>query len=342
MASACLVAITVSACAARPAPRPVAGVPPATASRAHAAASAAASASAAVSDPVQCVARQAPWRLGSPVSREFAAPVGADILLAGGLDSGNNSLSAVVLLDPRTGHVTPAGQLALPVHDAGGAVLPSGTFVFGGGAAASTAEVQRLVSTGPSSGIANLPDARSDLAVATVRGRAYVIGGYDGATLTRQVLMTTDGASFAPAGALTVPVRYPAVAVVGDTIWVLGGQTASGVTTAIQRINTASGAITVAGHLPRGLAGASAFVLGGQIVLAGGSDASGSPTTSLLHLDPSTGRALACGRLPAAVQDAGSAAIGSVGYLLGGEQPTTTDSVMTVSLSADPGSGGAR
>jgi hypothetical protein len=99
---------------------------------------------------------------------------------------------------------------------------------------------------------------------------------------------------------------------------VLGGATRSGSTTAIQRIDPASGAIRIVGRLPRPLSEASAFVLGGHVLVAGGM-LGRAPSRAVLEFSPGSGRVTTAGQLPVAVADAGVATIGDTVYLVGGE-----------------------
>jgi DNA-binding beta-propeller fold protein YncE len=161
---------------------------------------------------------------------------------------------------------------------------------------------------------------------------AYLVGGYDGTTDRPSVLATGDGRHFRTAARLPVPVRYAAVAALGTQIWVFGGRTANGPTSAVQRIDSGSGRASVVGHLPRPVEGASAVTLDGQIYVAGGrvaagpgAGASASLTTSgsVLILAPGTGRLSPAGQLPVPVAYAGAAvasgtAAGSTAYLIGG------------------------
>lgn len=96
-----------------------------------------------------------------------------------------------------------------------------------------------------------LPSARSDLAAERVGGRVFLIGGYDGTRLSADVLSTPDGRAFQVTTKLSEPVRYGAVAAVGQTIFVFGGEpSAGGETDAIQAIDTCSGNARVVGRLP--------------------------------------------------------------------------------------------
>ena len=77
-----------------------------------------------------------------------------------------------------------------------------------------------------------------------------MFGGYDGANIVGDVLTTTDGTSFTKVGVLPVPVRYPAIAVLGHAIYLFGGvaSTKGTDTAAIQRLDTATGKVD--GHRP--------------------------------------------------------------------------------------------
>ena len=114
------------------------------------------------------------------------------------------------------------GHLTIPTHDAAGATLGGQTYVFGGGQQTSVATVQEITAhqAGAAHGTAavagQLPGPRSDLVAVTHAGTAYLLGGYDGAGYDATVLATRDGRRFTVAARLAVPVRYPAVAVLGQ------------------------------------------------------------------------------------------------------------------------------
>ena len=101
-----------------------------------------------------------------------------------------------------------------------------------------------------------------------------------------------------------MPVRYPAVASSGDTIYVFGGETASGrATDAIQAVELASGRATVVGHLPAPLDHAVAINIGGRVYVLGGTEAGG-PSDRMLWFDPSRDGTSVVGRLPTPVTNA--------------------------------------
>ena len=178
------------------------------------------------------------WQMGSPVSREAVVAAGTRLTVFGGIAPAGTSLAHVSSIDPRTGAVTIAGSLATAVHDAAATTIGRTTFVLGGGSPDTVPTVQSFPAGSPSapaggtgSVIGQLPEARSDLATATLpdttggRGSTtYVVGGYDGTHYLPSVLATTDGTHFTTVARLPIPVRYPAVVADAGRIYAFGGQ----------------------------------------------------------------------------------------------------------------------
>jgi hypothetical protein len=259
-------------------------------------------------------------------------PGPSGVVTVGGLTAGQASTASVVHVAVPGGASSAAGSLSSGTHDAAGAVLDGHVLVLGGGATTTIATVESLplVATGPSSQarvVGQLPQPRSDAAAATVGGVAYVVGGYDGTRADPEVLATTNGTTFRNVGALPVPVRYPAVAALGRVVYAFGGEQvgaagSGAAVNAIQRVDTSSGRITVVGHLPQPLLGASAVTLGGVIYVAGGTNGSADSGT-IYAFNPHSGRVLVAGHLIAPVSNAAVAAVGNTAWLLGGENGTT-------------------
>jgi hypothetical protein len=294
----------------------------------------------------------APYQLPAAVSRATVLPAGSGLLILGGLTPRSVSTDAVTRLDPATGATRPAGTLASATHDAAGAVLGGRPYLFGGGSAASVATVQAVSTGGVAAVTGRLPTVRSDVSGVTVGPTAYLVGGYDGTTYDAAVLATSDGRHFRTAARLPIPVRYPAVAADGSQIWVFGGQTPSGPTSAVQRINVRAGTASVAGHLPQPVQGASAVTLDGRIYVAGGqlTASAGADTAApgssgdrpavsrtVLGFDPGTGHATAVAQLPvpvayagAAVAGGGTGGTGGTAYLVGGSNGQRNVPAVTV------------
>jgi hypothetical protein len=261
----------------------------------------------------------APYQLPAGISRENVLADGSQLLILGGLTSPSASTDVVTALDPVTGATHAAGRLAAATHDAAGAMVGGQPFVFGGGSATSVATVQAVTPGRVAAVAGSLPSVRSDVTGVTMGPVTYLVGGYDGSTYSREVLATTDGRHFRTAARLAVPVRYAAVAALGSGIWVFGGQTPNGPTSAVQRIDPGAGTVSVAGHLPQPVQGASAVTLDGRVYVAGGQvaapggPASLSTSRSVLMLDPGTGGLVPAGQLPVGVGYAGAALAGGPG-----------------------------
>ena len=172
-------------------------------------------------------------RLPNALSRAVAVNLGSDVLICGGLTFGGTTTRSILLFDVASGQVSPAGPLAVAVHDAGGAALNGRAYVFGGGRSAAGSTVQRVDPAGSATVVGALPAARADLAAVGIGGEIVVVGGGTPGHPDGRVLATTDGRQFRVVARLLVPVRYPAVAVLGGLVYVAGGSTASGVTSVI-------------------------------------------------------------------------------------------------------------
>lgn len=277
-------------------------------------------------------AGRARWLLPNPISRLVALPDGAGALLAGGLDAADTSSRFIYHLDLATGRLRRIGTLAQPVHDAAGVRLGSGVVLFGGGAASSTAAVQRIGGSGSALDVGHLPQPRSDLSAVAIGGRAFVLGGYTGSSQPASVLETTDGTRFRVVARLPVPVRYGAVAAVGTTIWVFGGSHDGHPVRDIQRIDTRTGTARVVGKLPVPLSDAAAMVVAGEVLLAGGRTSSGHVTDAVYTFNAVRAVVRLVGHLAAPVADAGSAVVAGTGYLIGGENGVTLAVVQTLTV----------
>lgn len=270
-------------------------------------------------------------RLPAARSRSVALLFGSTILLCGGLTSKGATTASIAQIDLSSRLVSVVGALAQPVHDAGGAVLDGTGFVLGGGNVVAGPAVQQVGPTAATALIGHLPAVRADLAAVTVGSEIVVVGGGTPARPDSRVLATKDGVVFAVVAKLLVGVRYPAVAVVGRLVYVIGGSTPSGDSRAIQTLDPRTGIVRIVGHLPHGLSHASALVLNGVILIAGGRSA-GRAQDAVWQLDLSTGAVTRIGRLPYAVSDAAAVVVDGTGYLIGGEGSAPLASIVTVTI----------
>ena len=263
------------------------------------------------------------------MSRPVVYPVGAGLLVVGGLSAADSTTPTILRVDLTGGSAHKAGSLAVPVHDAGGAVVGGRDLVFGGGSSAVTSVVQDVTPGTSPRVVGHLPQARADLVAVSDGHAAYVLGGFDGTRGLTTILRTRDGKTFTVVGTISLSVRYPAVALSGGTIWIFGGEHAGNQVRDIQRIDLATGHGSIAGQLTRPLAHAGAFTLGGAIFLAGGRSGN-TETATVMRFDPAVVRFTPAGHLPAARSDFGIAVIAGIAYLVGGENPKPVDTVIEV------------
>ncbi len=299
--------------------------------------------------PPQVTASLAGYRLPAPVSREVVVPSnGGDLWVLGGLDTAGTTVATSYRLAPATGAVQAAGSLPVATHDAAGTLLGSSALVVGGGTSAPASEVQLATPSGGATVTGQLAVARSDARAVTIGRTAYVVGGYDGPAMDTAVLATTDGRTFHQIASLPVAVRYPTVAVVGGTLYVLGGQNANGTPVAtVQAVDVRKGSARVVGSLGIGLAASLATTVDGTVYLAGGlvdtSAGQGAATATVYAYVPGQrAGARAVAALPLAVANAGGTRLGNDLYVVGGEDAAgaPVDDVQVVRFTAAAGGAG--
>lgn len=278
--------------------------------------------------PGRLAVRPGSFRLPAAVEREVAVRSGQSILLAGGLDAAQHSTNGVFELNPTSGTLAQIGSVPEPFHDAGGALLGTTLFIFGGGAAQSSASVQAFnLRNHTGSIVAQLPRPTSDLAVATVGRSVYLIGGYDGRTPRNEIYRTDDGRHFTLVDRLPVGLRYPAVVNVGTSIVIAGGTSSRGPTGAVYQFDATSRHIRLIGQLAAPVAHASAIETSSGTVYILGGDTAGS--ISRVDLAAHTIRSVV-GTVE--VTDAGAVAYGNGALLIGGDvggHPVATVSQIT-------------
>ena len=209
-----------------------------------------------------------------------------------------------------------------------GASYKGRLFVYGGTGNGTVATVQRIDRGHVAVDAGVLPAPRADLVEAQAAGKVVLLGGYDGTNLLADVLVSSNGTTFTVLTRLPVPVRYPAVAVRGNDLYVYGGDVAGKPSDVIQKVDVVAGTATLAGHLPQPLSHEAALVFGSTVWLAGGTTTSGTSAALLRSDDALT--FLKDGVLPEARTDAGVALVNGVGYLLGGENGSRLRSVVVI------------
>jgi N-acetylneuraminic acid mutarotase len=267
----------------------------------------------------------------------MAVANGRYVFLLGGIDVSGSTVDTVYRLDPAAGKVKLVGALQAATHGAAALLLRQRAFVFGGAGPPVYDLVQEF---DPASArtrvVGHLPAPRADLAAAAVGTQVVVAAGFDGTGPLDTVLTTTDERHFRLLARLPQAVRYPAVAVVGRSVYLFGGLEFGGEYTgtfsrAIQRVDLASGQARIVSQLPTPYAHAMATVRDGEVFLLGGSTPAGA-SNAILRFDPQTGAVSRAGALPEHVADGGIATIGDLTYVVGGINggPLTTVCVVRI------------
>jgi hypothetical protein len=282
------------------------------------------------------------WRLPAPVYRTMSATVGATAFVLGGLDPAGVTVASVYRFSPSSGGARPAGQLAQPTHGAAALAVGGRVAVFGGASTYVYTTVQSYdPHTHATTVVGSLPGARADLAAASSGATTALLGGFDGYGPLSSVLVGRGDTGFHPFVDLPLAVRYPAVAVSGDDVYLFGGLVSGGeysgaFTADIQQVDLRTGHAKVVGALAYPVAHAKATVLDGQMIVVGGSTPSG-PTSDILRFQPSLDSVSVVGHLPVALTDGALVTIHKRAYYLGGLAASgSRDEIEVIALRATP------
>lgn len=235
--------------------------------------------------------------------------------------TGHASLASVLLLSPS---VSVFAQLPQLTHDAAAGFLNGQLTVFGGGQSVSYNTVVGVAQSGPKV-IGRLSDPLSDATAVpyTWKGTKGIalIGGYDGKVYrkTSQFISVKNGhLSYTTLFRMPVGLRYTAVAVAGNHIYMVGGKTPHAISHAVYEWQPSDKSPRQLATLSTGLQKAAAFVDGQNLVVIGGLDSSNHVRDTILAIHLSNGKKHIVGHLQTSLADMGYAQIGKVGYIAGG------------------------
>jgi hypothetical protein len=256
--------------------------------------------------------------LARPAARAAATVAGGRVVVLGG-SSGN-----AVLVGAPGGTLRPVGDLPSRLAAGAAFVHDGAVYLVGGEDATAT----------PSDGIVRIDLASRKVTsagrfVEPLAGAGYVqtgdslvlVGGWTGEKYATAVLRFTLPDTADVVARLPEATRDTAVTVRGDTLYVAGGRTESGLSTAVYAVDLGAGTVSVIGRLPHGVAGGALVPAGGKLYLIGGKDAAG-PVRTIVSIDPATGTVENAGTMPRALAGAAVIRAGGATYLLGGTRPT--------------------
>jgi N-acetylneuraminic acid mutarotase len=241
----------------------------------------------------------------------------------------------VVVLGGSAGNAVLAGRPgaalrsigALPSRRAGGAAfLNGGAVYFVGGEDATATPSDEILEVNPATGEVT----SAGRFVEPLAGAGYVqsgdslvlVGGWTGEQYATAVLRFTLPDTADVVARLPEATRDAAVTVRGDTLYVAGGRTESGLSDAVYAVDLGAGTVSVVGRLPHAVAGAALVPAGGKLYLIGGKDAAG-PVRTIVSIDPATGTIGNAGTMPRPLAGAAVVRAGGATYLIGGTRPTS-------------------
>ncbi|MGH6961460.1 MAG: kelch repeat-containing protein, partial [Dongiaceae bacterium] len=167
---------------------------------------------------------------------------------------------------------------------------------------------------------AGLLDPNSEIAVAELNGKIYVIGGYPSSRVTVATVQAYDPAAdrWERVTPLPRPLNHAMAASSGGKLYVIGGETASAGTTYVDSVyeyDPATAAWTARAAMPTARSSGSTGVIDGKIYVAGGRPPRGS---DFAVYDPRADRWTTLPELPTQRNHLGVAALNGKLYVIGG------------------------
>lgn len=247
------------------------------------------------------------WTRASPLPKNLdhiqGVELGGRIYHLGGLEAWPRPASATTYVyDPRLDRFETAAPMPRP-RGGGGVAVHDGKIYYAGGLSDGRAVPWFDVydpATDSWEQLPDLPRARDHFHAVVADGRLFAIGGRD-SELGRE-LTATDAFDFA-AGTWSsdlAPIPTPrggfAAALLGDEIFVIGGEDADGAHATVEAYDVRRDSWRVADPLPTGRHGIQAVVCGGAVYVAAGGTTEGGENPSSVHEVYLQRGARGCGR----------------------------------------------
>jgi outer membrane protein assembly factor BamB len=265
--------------------------------------------------------RPKPHRPAGPHLGPFAITTVAEVPGGPSAAAAATGTTLVVVGGPRSENIVSVkpGARLVPVADflqprAAPIVFAAGGAVYVLGGESGTQPTDTIAKVDPATrkvsygGAFEEPLAESG--VAATSGGAYVVGGWTGQKYATAILRVGPTGSAVLVTRLPTGLRDPAVALVGNKLYVAGGLTQNGLSRALYVVDTASGTIRRLGTLPEPLDQALLLASAGRLYLMGGRTAAGKELESVVAIDPATGAVRAAGRLRGPLVGASALAVG--------------------------------
>lgn len=285
------------------------------------------------------------WRRLSPAPSSRTEPVAAVdgeglIVLAGGFDSGGQTVATVEIYDPSRDRWTNGPSLPMAVNHAMAATVGGTVYLMGGYTSGGAPSAQAFALMGDGwQPLPPMPEPRAAGGAAAAGGRIYVAGGVGSSGLARSTLVLDPATgTWSTAPGLLDPREHLGVAGFGGRVYVVGGRTGAGNLADAEVFEPASGSWSRLPDMPTARGGlAAAATTNGFVVAPGGEDLRPGGTTypQVEALDVDRERWITLPQMPSPRHGLGVVAVGETVYTLsGGPQPalTVSDTVEAIDL----------
>jgi hypothetical protein len=274
--------------------------------------------------------------------RTLVGSVGIVVLLivivasAGGGGPAKRVVTGVIPLPMSVAPLTysPADALLAPIRASAAAPIPGKTAftLFGGLDSTSDATASvATIDTTSTTVVGTLPASLFASAAATVGHTEYLFGGAEGTASDPTPEPYMYSYDVLGSGAVDQVGELPtgnyglSAAVIGNTVYLVGGDSGSTTLRTILAWSPHGGAPAQVATLPVALRYAAVAAVGEQIVIAGGLTATGTPSTAIYVFDPARHRLRALrAKLPVGLYAAFGATLGDLAYVVGGAELTGT------------------
>lgn len=236
-----------------------------------------------------------------------AALVKGTLVVVGGTGS------ARILAGPPDGRLTVVGALVAPRQSM--ALFPSGgkLWALGGETAGKPAAALFRIdlAAGRERAAGTFEEPLAEAGVAPSGSSVYLVGGWTGTQFASAVLQFTPPGTVRLVARLPEGVRSPAVALLGHTLYVAGGVTAAGRSSAVEAVDVDTGSVATLGQLPQPVEAGVLLAVRGKVFLVGGTTTRGRASGAVIAIDPTTGSSSLVGRLKAPLVGAAAVPAGA-------------------------------
>jgi N-acetylneuraminic acid mutarotase len=288
-----------------------------------------------ISTVAQLYPRSVSWlqRSGMPTARrELAVGTATGLLFAiGGVSAAGSVLTTVEAYNATSNSWTTKAALPAARWRGNGVATINGIIYLAGGVDGTRPGHKNTMyaynaATNSWSTKASLPVAGGCGGSGAINGIVFVLIGCDSLTSqstgAKRILLRYDPTAnaWSTKAPAPTPHQFPAVAVVGGKLYVVGGKNGAGAATTTVHVYTpSSNSWATKAALPSARYRATAQAVAGKLYVVGGNDAANAYTSTVYVYDPSTNTWSSTATMPTGRANLGSASVNNVLFAVGGQ-----------------------